>query len=518
MGLARIVENKGSGLYTATPIYDLTRLNKLLDGLKQQQQEYLAVVWRALQTRDALESDASVAARAMHAVIDQWQQNMIAKEAAMAPLEPPTPTDPETSLPWSHPDRGQEPPLLAAINVARSAAGGAEVSRVDKLNLAALYHLADQGYTHKTGHFGSDGSQPFGRVLQQGYFASKVLELLSYGTTTPDAVLGDWAQDPDHTWLLDAEVIECGVAYHYAREHPAAHLWCVLLCVPGDPPTYLQFPDDPNKQQDAAQDAAEQQERDLEKIKPPYLDSLQPSQLAAVVEQFATAQQKLAAAQREIDRLMAEKLERDRRIAELETLKTRLENRVIEVWACYYTTGLEVGKIVPTAEPPAFWLDTPTVQAVTVDAGTTAERTVFFEERSWNIIREPKPGASVLAPVTPLSAELTFYNVAMEPGQLRWKPAWRYGFIITISGGVCAVVLIPALARGETEQQLDLNPDPPTLTNVPFEYPPCGVAAFTVGDEVLIAFEALDWTKPRVIGFRRAPRDCRRRISWEQIQ
>ena len=54
---------------------------------------------------------------------------------------------------------------------------------------------------------------------------------------------------------------------------------------------------------------------------------------------------------------------------------------------------------------------------------------------------------------------------------------------------------------------LDLN-ELETLTNVVISYPPCNGYGFEEGDDVLILFEGHDRTKPKVVGFRRAPRDC----------
>ena len=71
--------------------------------------------------------------------------------------------------------------------------------------------------------------------------------------------------------------------------------------------------------------------------------------------------------------------------------------------------------------------------------------------------------------------------------------------------------------RGIEGLDIDLN-EHDILNNVGFDYPPCNVTAFVVGDEVLIRFNNQDRTKPVVIGFRRAPSLPPARVSWEQIQ
>jgi uncharacterized protein YkwD len=515
MGQARIVENKGSGFYTAVPLYDWSRVDRALNDLQAQQANYATLLLRALETREALRADVSIAADALNAAMEAWNQGLLNKLAKLGPLDPPTPTDPETSYPWTHPDRGQEPGVLTAVNAARAAAEVDPVSRVTALNRAALSHLRDQASSGKTGHFGSLGQTPFDRVLIQGYSAAKVSELLAYGPTTPDELMTRWNRGNNAALLLDPTVTECGIAYHYAEDHPAAHLWCVLLCVPGEPPPHIQFPDDPKKKKDAAQDAAEQKEKALQKIKPPRTDPLTPSQMTSLVENYATAQQKLGAAERELTRLMAERLERDRRIAELERLKTQFENRALEVWACTYNTSLSAGDVVNTAELPGFWRDTAHSQLVTVDPNTVQQRQVVFDERAWNIIPTPAK-RSMLSFATVLSPELVFANLAMEPGHLRWKPAWRYGIITDIHGEAADVTLNNETERGPTEIPLNLNQGE-SLAAVPIDYRPCGAAAFEEGDEVLISFTDFDWAKPSIIGFRRAPRYCWHRISWAQF-
>ncbi len=520
MGRARIVENKGSGLHTATPLYDWTRLDALLADLHAQQANYSTLLLRAFATLDDLRNEVAVAADALNTLITQWQAALLAHNAKLAPLEPPTPEDPETSLPWTHPDRGQEPPLLKAINDLRTAAELEPLSRVGDLDKAALFHLRNLGSSGKLSHLGPFGSTPFDRVLGQTYFASVVYELLAGGPRGAEEALSRWTgHAPSLEKLMDASLTEIGVAYHYASTHPSAHLWCVVLCVPGPPPPHISFPDEKKKDQnpDPAKEAAKDETEKLDKIKAPKLDPLQPSQLTGAVKNYAEAVAKRGAAEKELSRLMLEKLAQDRRIAELETAKTQKEARVIDVWASYYQE-FAPGTVVHTAEVPGFWRDAPVFKTVQVEVGTVNERTVAFDERSWNIVRLPKPSALNLA--TTLSPELTFYNAAMEPGHLRWRPAWRYGVITALAGNTCSVALGTATARGNAEGStpLGLNQTPATLAGVPIDYPPCDGAAFEVDDEVLVHFDDQQWATPRVVGFRRAPKTCDGRFSWGQIQ
>lgn len=518
MGRARIVENKGEGLYTAVPLYDWTRLDAVLADLKAQQEGYALLLLRALNTLDDLRDECDVAAAALNTLIEQWQAALLAYNAKLGPLEPPTPEDPETSLPWTHPDRAQEPPLLRAINDLRTAAALETLSRNGDLDKAALYHLRSLASSGQLTHLGPFGSIPFDRVLGQGYSASVVYELLAGGPLSAEQVMNRWTRHgPSLEKLLDAGITEAGVAYHYAESHPSAHLWCVVLCVPGPPPPHISLPDDkkedPNP--DPAKEAAKEEEKKLKPVKAPELDPLKPSQLTGAVKNYAEAAQKRGAAEKELSRLMTEKLERDRRIDELEKLKDGKEDRALEVWAAQYITTLNPGAVVHTAEVPGFWIDAAVWKTAVVAENTAYERTIAFEERSWNIVNKPKP--STLAPAKPLTPELVFYNTAIEPGHLRWRPTWRYGIITDLTGGLASVTLNAAIERKETEKPLNLNPAPGTLTGVPIDYSPCGVAAFEVGDEVLIAFDDQQWAGAKIVGFRRAPRNCVNRIYWAQL-
>lgn len=519
MGRARIVANKGDGLYTATPLYNWTRLDAVLADLKAQQDGYALLLLRALNTLDDLRDEVAVAAAALETLIEQWNAALLAHNAKLAPLEPPTPTDPETSLPWTHPDRAQEPPLLKAINDLRTAAALGTLSRVGELDKAALAHLNNLGSSGALSHLGPFGSTPFDRVLGQGYSAAVVYELLAGGPRAAEEVMSRWTSHaPSLEKLMDPAISEAGVAYHYASEHPSAHLWCVLLCAPGPPPAQISFPDESKKEKDPnpdpAKTAAKQEGDKLAKIKPPHLDPLQPSQLTGAVKNFAEAVQKRGAAEKELTRLMAEKLERDRRIADLERVKSGKEDRVIDVWAAWYWEEFNPGDVVHTAEIPGFWEDAGAWKVVTVNEGTEKEREVGFTQRWWNIVRMPKP--SQLAPAAPMSPELVFYNTAIEPGHLRWRPAWRYGVITDLSGNVATVRLVAATARGKSDKTLNLNPESDVLAGVPIDYPPCNGLAFAQDDEVLIAFDNQQWMGARIVGFRAAPRECNRR-TWEQL-
>jgi len=513
MGRARIVANIGIGLYTATPLYDTTALERELSTLRTAATEYQTILAKAQLTHLLLIDDASIARGAMNAILQQWIDGIIAAgDEEPEPIEPDDPNDPETGLPWVDPDRAQEAPLLALINAARTDASVGTVSRDDDLDDACLAHLRYQGGNGSMGHTGQWRSKPSDRATQQGYYQPAILhELLAYGETTPANVMSRWQREPA-TWadLLATDVTHAGVAHVYARTHPGSYLWAVLLAsAKGDPITNT-VTDDP------ADDAAEDAEAGLDAIKAPSLDDAKPEKLGEAVRLFAVAQNKVIAAEREVARLMAEKLQRDARIEELENLKTELDDQVIHVWACYYNDELAAGNVVYTAEIPGYWLDNPTIKNIAINSVPYS-----YEERSWNLVRISSQSGGQLQHSKALLPATVFYNSAIEPGHYLWKPKWRYGTITAVSGNICTVALEALTYRKlSKEESFDLN-QAETLANISINYPPCFNefgSMFIFGDEVLVHFVDQDQSKAEVIGFRRGPRPCStKRIGWEQI-
>jgi hypothetical protein len=106
-----------------------------------------------------------------------------------------------------------------------------------------------------------------------------------------------------------------------------------------------------------------------------------------------------------------------------------------------------------------------------------------------------------------------FYNWAMRPGRIKWRPAYRYGTLTDIdkTADTCDLVLTPAHVK--TVDPLisgNVNPSEYTsLSDVPIVYMDCDSKPFEVGDEVLIKFKDNDWNQPEVIGFHHEPKPCR---------
>lgn len=519
MGKAVILQNLGEGLYKARPLYDLSKLNAELAKLEAAQAEYAALLIRAFNSLTLLRSDTADAESAKNLVIQQWLDEVISKTNPVPPvIPPPIENDPETGLPWVDPDRAQEDPLLTLVNALRTTASVPVLTRDSDLDTAALTHLRNQAGTGRIGHFGAYQSKPADRVLQQGYNADSVIEVLSYGATSPDDVVSEWQKSPDTvTDLLAASATAAGVAYKYAATHPHTHLWCLLIVDPGTgplPTTTTTFPPDPPSQQ------ADNQEQSLERIELPHHDPDVPPKLEEAIKAYAIAVNKERAAENEIARLMAEKLERNSRIIQLQAIKTEIEQRSWDVWCCNWSINLAPGQQVETFEVPGFINHGGVYRTTLMKEGTPQQYTVSYFERSWNIapFGTGHPPHGQLRPAESMTPSAVFYDAAMEPGHLKWQPLCRYATITDLTGGVCSVTLTDINDRelsGETAV-LPLNADS-ALSGVPIQYAPCNQYAFEVGDEVLVIFVGMDRTKPMVVGFRREPRNCQGRVGWIQL-
>lgn len=519
MGRAIIMSNVGGGLYKARPLYDLAPLDAELSAIDAEDVRYSALLIRAFNSLALLRRDTDDAASAKNLVIQQWLDEVISKTNPVPPvIPPPIENDPETGEPWVDPDRAQEEPLLDLINALRTTASLPTLTRDDDLDTAALTHLRNQAGTNRIGHFGAFQSKPADRVLQQGYHAESVIEVLSYGATSPDYVVGEWQKSPDTVAdLLAATATAAGVAYKYAATHPHTHLWCVLIVEPGVgplPTTTAEYPPDPPTQQ------AENNEKGLERIELPRHDPDVPPKLGEAVQKYAIAANKQAAAEREIEKMMAAKLARSARKAELESIRSDLAALRYDVWASFFNDEIPDGSEVYTAEVPGYFPDDATPMSSVIYEGIQdRERTVYYTERKWNIVLRFDGFASKLRPTITMNPNSAYYDCAIEPGQLKWKPAWRYGVITSKSGDICSVSL-----HNETERNGNTleNPEFPinqftALDSVPINYPPCNGSAFTTGDEVLVRFVGFDWASPEVVGFRRVPKKCTGG-SWAQFR
>lgn len=504
MGKATIIENLGNGQYRVRLKHDLRALEKALAALKKQRDEEAMIMIRALLTLSELESAKEAARYGLDMVVDQWMSGLIRKfSEAPPPIAPDDPNDPETGQPWADPDRAQDAKLLAAINSARSGIGLNALERNSKLDAAIRSHILYIARSHRATHLSETGASPGDRAAIAGYSSmSGAGECLGLGYRTPETAVNRW-KISDAATLFDPNYTEAGVAFKNAPDNPYGYLWGATFSRPG-PPTGASEEKDPAAEESKKVDDA------LNPIKPPTIETLEPQKIASAAAEFARASQKARQARDKIKLLLLERIERSRKIGEMEKAKSRA-GAVLEVWACQYEDYLEVGIDVNTAEVPGFY-----------------EEPAAGQEHQINLI-PPMLNAGGLAPVEGLSAAGVFVNAALEPGHLRWRPIWRYGTILSLSnlgGGwsgesdwTCSVRFADASARmfdrepGTYALNLSANE---VLANVPISYPPCNGFVFQVGDEVLVLFEGFDRARPKVIGFRRSPKLCPDgRVSWK---
>lgn len=252
----------------------------------------------------------------------------------------------------------------------------------------------------------------------------------------------------------------------------------------------------------------------IKKIPLPTLETYEPDQLVAAAAAFATAALKVQEAERAITRIQAEQLEREKRIAVLQETLDSLPTEPLDVWCCIYRENLS--GTLATMEVPGFWQQEPVLKTVTLDEGGTNERTVAYYERSWNIVPVVAgvPDVGRINPAEGMSDAAIAYNLAMEPGHLKWHPCWRYGILTDVGGGI--VELNAHQARPEQDDEDDMSIDQAeVLSGVPIYYPPCNSNAFEAGDEVLVVFQGQSQQSPVIIGFRRQPVQCQR--TWREV-
>ncbi len=112
--------------------------------------------------------------------------------------------------------------------------------------------------------------------------------------------------------------------------------------------------------------------------------------------------------------------------------------------------------------------------------------------------------AAMLAGVEAMTTAGWARNFALHPYWQKYRPTYRTGLILSISGDTATVSLDAAVS---SYQGLPINQGE-ILSNVPIQYLDCNGLAFEAGDAVVVRFTGQNWSSPVVVGFEHNPEIC----------
>ncbi|MBK0392038.1 CAP domain-containing protein [Ramlibacter algicola] len=125
--------------------------------------------------------------------------------------------------------------VLALVNQARTQSrrcgsrsfGPANALRLDPaLGRAALVHAQAMAQGNFLAHEGRDGSTPAERATKAGYDWRSVGENVASGQTTPERVVQDWLESPEHCAnIMDPGYMHMGVAFAVDRGSEGGIYW-----------------------------------------------------------------------------------------------------------------------------------------------------------------------------------------------------------------------------------------------------------------------------------------------------
>lgn len=123
--------------------------------------------------------------------------------------------------------------VIALVNTYRSQNGLGALASQSQLASAAQRHSLDMGCNFFMSHYGTDGSDPYSRIVDSGYPVNWWGENVAAGYATPAAVMDAWIASPPHNAnLLGPNFTEIGIGYVYNANDTVNnyyHYWTMVL-------------------------------------------------------------------------------------------------------------------------------------------------------------------------------------------------------------------------------------------------------------------------------------------------
>lgn len=117
--------------------------------------------------------------------------------------------------------------MLDSVNFLRQSSGAAPLQLNERLNAAAQSHADDISRQQRAWPFGSDGSNPYQRVVRSGYAGELVSEVYSQSYESEMETLTAWVED--QAWgpeILDPDATDMGFSWH---QDASGIIWWVLV-------------------------------------------------------------------------------------------------------------------------------------------------------------------------------------------------------------------------------------------------------------------------------------------------
>ena len=123
--------------------------------------------------------------------------------------------------------------VIALVNDYRAQNGLGALTSQPQLTSAAQRHSLDMGCNFFMSHTGTDGSDPYSRIVDSGYPVNWWGENVAAGYATPGAVMDAWIASPPHNAnLLGPNFTEIGIGYVYNPNDTTNsyyHYWTMVL-------------------------------------------------------------------------------------------------------------------------------------------------------------------------------------------------------------------------------------------------------------------------------------------------